>query len=194
MTNLNTVDLQLIQNLINQRNYVNASQMSHSIQSIKSNCVAEWEDDTFHLYKGEEKSKGIKMIIGEEENTLENVKVKELTDVVDKTKNQSTDGTVTQFKGNVIIDGTTDEQAQWMDIAEDLEWQTSPEPGMKFKLMQDLQEKDELMIYYDYNGGGYKTWIIDKTLKVAEDGTLTCKGESELTLPIRCLANCEYII
>ena len=146
MTNLNTVDMQLIQNMINQKNYINAAQMSHSIQSIKSNCAAEWDEDTFYLYKGEEKDKGIKMVLGEEENTIENIKLKALDEVVEKTTNQTTEGAVTQFKGNVIIDGHTDDQEQWMYTAENLEWQQSPDPGMKFTLMQLLQEN----LYFIY--------------------------------------------
>ena len=86
MTNLNNVDLQVIQNLINQKNYINAAQMSHSIRGIKSNCTAEWDDNTFYLYKGEERDKGIKMTLGDEENTIENFKNKELKEVQIKQK------------------------------------------------------------------------------------------------------------
>ena len=194
MTNLNAVDLQVIQNMINQKGHTNSAQMSHSIQSTENNHTAEWDDNAFYIYNGEDREKGIKMVISEEGNRIENITNPALDAVTEKTTNQVAEGTITQFGGTIIVDGSNVDQASLMDVAEALEWQQSPEPGMKFTLHQLLQTEDELLLYYDYANGGYKTWIINETLDIGSDGTLTAKGEPNVTLPIRRLDETEYII
>ena len=114
MTSLSAVDLQVIQNMINQKGHTNSAQMSHSIQSTENNHTAEWDDNTFYIYNGEDREQGIKMVISEEGNRIENITNPALDAVTEKTSNLVADGTITQVAGTIIVDGSNVDQESLM--------------------------------------------------------------------------------